>query len=163
MSHSTLTQTADSPSDSSRDSLAIVTAKFLLPSAAGTVAWVVIMASVTHSADATVGEPEGLTTAALVVAALSVLAPVYIYRTAPRTYVDSYHSLGVQLTMFVSVNVIITMTTLALWVGGHLVPLGPFDTGTPLTAMNAIVLTLASSILLPGPYAGALIGRWWSN
>ncbi|QIO25428.1 hypothetical protein [Haloarcula sp. JP-L23] len=167
MSHSTLTQTADSPSDSSRDSFPIVAAKFLLPSLVATTAWLFALAHLatdpaSGGAEASTGPYPTLRLGFYSVTVLSVLVPVYIYRMAPRNHVDRFHSLGVQLVMFASINVVITAAFLLLWglcvMFGVEGPLGP-----PITALNTVLGIIMSSIFLPGPYAGALIGRWWSN
>lgn len=163
MSQVTINTPGSDASSGPTDSLPVVAGKFLLPSAVGTVVWLTFVAWITNVDPTVVGTMDARSIIGMSIAVLSVLAPVWIYRTAPREYVDRYHSLGVQLSMFVSVNVIITTAILGYWIAGQLLPLGGLSTQTPLTPSNAIVLVIASSILLPGPYVGALIGRYWSD
>ncbi|QIO25429.1 hypothetical protein [Haloarcula sp. JP-L23] len=168
MSQATVATTDSGASSGRTDSLPVVAAKFLLPSAAGTVAWLGLVAylesdlpSQPPSAPSQVGLEQILSWVLLASVVCSVLVAAAIHLRAPAEYADRFHQLGVHLTMFVSINAAITTAVLLIWlieVQHGLVP-----ERMALTPMNAIWAAVMSSIFLPGPYAGALIGRWWSN
>ncbi|WP_135306367.1 hypothetical protein [Haloarcula amylovorans] len=175
MSHSTFISTADSSPDSRGESLPVVAGKFLTPSVIGTVVWLAVLnilagGTLPESSPQPLQLPattyEWLSLAFLLSIPLSVLAAVAIYRHAPASPADWYHRLGIQLAMFVAINLVITTMAMAMWVASvnsEIYGSMFFATKDGITPLRAMAVAMLSSIFLPGPYAGAIVGRYWSN
>lgn len=169
MSNAQLTTTNRTASGGRDDSLTIAAAKFLLPSAAATAVWLTTLVflnpatagpSFSGGSPNSVGDMLGLVLLVGVVG--SVLAALAVHRAAPREYTDRFHLLGVHLSMFVAINATITALCLAVWALAHAMGAEAWGPET-LSAYHAIAMVILSSVFLPGPYAGALIGHYWSD
>jgi hypothetical protein len=99
----------------------------------------------------------------LLVGMVSTAIPAsLIHKNAPETPVDRYQKLGILFTMFISANVVVTTTAfLAVYTYPYM---GDFAaSGTKTFVADLLIYTVISSLLLPGPYAGTLVGRHWSK
>lgn len=150
------------------DSLYRVAGKYVSASLVGSIAWIAILYTLSPastSPPSEVGSPDlqsilGLCFFGSIV--LSVLPAVYFHRQVPSEVVDRYHSLGIQFSMLLSVNVIITLSSLAIWSISYHAEI-PTMLGDGWSVWNGVGLVVVSSIFLPGPYFGTLVGRKWAK
>lgn len=127
--------------------------KFLAMTTAATIAWLFALAEISD-VELITGEG-GDAFQMMVVMSLSGAIAAAVYFQLPGETVDIYHRFGKASALYLSLNVVISVALIAIqWS-----EIGQYD---PFL-WDLIAAWVSASVLVPGPYLGAVIAARWSR